>query len=78
MILAFDLKLFIGIIVIIVLLVVFFVTYVMNKRTPVPEGCEEARMNAQSCSACNNLDCEHHIDIEMIKEEIEKEEAEEK
>lgn len=70
-------NLILAIIVVVLLIIIFFVTYIFNHRTPVPEGCEEARINAASCSACGNLDCEHHIDLTKIQKEIDEEKVEE-
>ena len=39
------------------LLVVFIVSFVLYKRTPVPKGCEDIKISEEKCSACNNKDC---------------------
>lgn len=49
---------FIGaIILIIVLLVIFFLSYVLNKKTPVPKGCEKLLYNEEMCGNCTNTNC---------------------
>lgn len=48
----------IGIIVVIGLVVVYMGTYLLNKKTPVPEECREIFENT-SCKACNNFTCSH-------------------
>ena len=35
---------------------VFIGTYLMNKHTPKPEGCEDM----SECGGCNNIACTHH------------------
>lgn len=39
-----------------ILIVVFIGTYILNKNTPQPEGCEEM----SECGGCNNIACSHH------------------
>ena len=50
--------LIIAIFVIISLVVLFFVTYILNKRTAIPEGCE--KMPTEHCSGCINKHCEYY------------------
>lgn len=56
--------------------VLFFVTFVINRKTPVPKGCESLKISEENCSMCNNTSCsiKEKFDIEKIKEEINKEE----
>ena len=56
--------------------VLFFVTFVINRKTPVPKGCENLKISEENCSMCNNTSCsiKEKFDIEKIKEEINKEE----
>ena len=46
------------------LLVVFIVSFILYRRTPVPKGCENIKISDENCSACNNTSCEHHISRE--------------
>ncbi|MFQ6873982.1 MAG: hypothetical protein ACLT6Z_03910 [Coprobacillus cateniformis] len=39
-----------------ILIVVFIGTYLLNKNTPKPEGCEEL----SECGGCNNIACSHN------------------
>ena len=39
------------------LLVVFIVSFVLYKRTPVPKGCEDIKINEENCASCNNKEC---------------------
>ncbi|MFP4078090.1 MAG: hypothetical protein ACOC2X_03040 [Bacillota bacterium] len=45
-----------GFIVIGVIVALYLLTYVMNKRTPVPEGCA-IDVSEATCGACNNYAC---------------------
>lgn len=53
----------IAIVVIIGLVVLFFVTYVLNKRTPVPKGCESL-IDTEKCHGCSNSACKYYKDEE--------------
>lgn len=43
----------------ILLVSIFIITYIMNRNTPKPEGCEEI-INEVSCRGCKQLSCGHH------------------
>lgn len=55
------------------LVVLFIVTYVLNKRTPVPKGCENIKISEEFCLNCTNTECKIHekLDLEKIKKELE-------
>ena len=36
------------------LLVVFIVSFIAYRRTPVPKGCEELKMSEEKCSSCGH------------------------
>lgn len=44
--------------IIVALIVIFFVSYYFNKKTPVPKGCENLTANEENCKACNNFECD--------------------
>jgi hypothetical protein len=48
----------VGVIVVAALILVYIGTYILNKRTPVPEECRELFDNV-SCTACSNFTCSH-------------------
>lgn len=49
---------FIGAIILIAgLLATFFISYVLNKKTPVPKGCEKLLYNDEMCANCSNTSC---------------------
>ena len=57
MILSFNPYLLIGIIIIALLIAVFFISYVLNKKTPVPKGCENLLHDEEMCKNCSNTSC---------------------
>jgi len=56
----------------VLLLIIFFVTYILNKKTPKPEGCEDILISDENCGACNNTACsiKTKLDLEKIQKEI--------
>ena len=68
--------LIISIALIVFLIILFFVTFVKNRKTPVPKGCEHIKISEENCSACGNTSCSirEKLDIDKIKEDIDKEE----
>ena len=55
--------------------VVFVVSFVHNRKTPVPEGCEQLKIEETSCLACKVESCsiKEKFEYEKLKQEIEKE-----
>ena len=51
--------LIIAIVVIIVLVCLFFISYVMNKKTPIPKECQNLEGN-EHCIGCKNITCSHY------------------
>lgn len=49
---------YLPVIIIAVLVLIFVVVTVLNKRTPLPKGVN--KMDDATCSACNNHACGHH------------------
>ena len=43
--------------IILALLIVFVVSFVLYKKTPVPKGCENLLINEENCAACENKTC---------------------
>ena len=52
----------------------FFITFVINRKTPVPKGCENIKIEQESCLACSNSSCEikEKFEYEKLKEEFKK------
>ena len=53
--------LIIAISILVFLLLVFVVSFVLYKRTPVPKGCENIKISEENCSACHNKDCQYYM-----------------
>ncbi|MDE7264158.1 MAG: hypothetical protein K2N64_05815 [Anaeroplasmataceae bacterium] len=65
--------------ILVLLVILFVVSYVLNKRTPVPKGCEQIKISDEFCLNCTNTDCKIHekLDLKKIKEELASKEEEE-
>ena len=50
-------SLILAISIILALLIVFVVSFILYKKTPVPKGCENLLINEENCAACNNKEC---------------------
>lgn len=55
-----ELYLLIAIMILVALLVIFFVTFVIYRRTPLPKGREDMKMAEEKCEACSNQNCMFH------------------
>ncbi|MBO6046967.1 MAG: hypothetical protein J6P61_04350 [Erysipelotrichaceae bacterium] len=40
---------------------IYFTLYILNHRTPAPEGCE---FESPACAGCHNIACTHRKDDE--------------
>ena len=49
----------IGIGVIVLLVILFFVGYILNKKTPIPEECKDL-IDEEKCTGCSNKLCSHY------------------
>lgn len=49
--------LIIAIALIVALLATFVITFVLYRKTPVPEGCESLGVGKKECGACNQVGC---------------------
>lgn len=47
----------IAIILIALLVVIFFVSFYLYKKTPVPKGCENIKIDENICANCSNSEC---------------------
>ena len=52
--------LIIAIVILAVLLVTFFVSFVLYVRTPAPKGCEDMKISEENCSSCGHKECEFY------------------
>ena len=46
------------------LLVVFIVSFIAYRRTPVPKGCEELKMSEEKCSSCGHKECSFYKGVD--------------
>ena len=47
--------------ILVALVAIFFISFILYRRTPVPKGCENIKISEENCSACNNKECEHYM-----------------
>ena len=52
-----EASLVLAIAIIVILLVIFIVSFILYKRMPVPKGCENIEISDENCAACNNKEC---------------------
>ena len=52
--------LIIAILVLVALAIIFFVSFVAYRRTPLPKGCEDLKADEEKCAACSNENCQFH------------------
>ena len=52
--------LIIAISILVFLLITFFVSFVLYRRTPLPKGCEDMKMDKEKCGSCSNEQCMFH------------------
>jgi len=52
-----ELSLVLAILILVSLLIIFIVSFVLYKKTPVPKGCENIAINDENCAACQNREC---------------------
>ncbi len=64
--------LIISIVIILLLALTFIVTFVINRKTPVPEGCENIKITEEGCANCQIEECaiKTKLDIKKIEEEL--------
>lgn len=43
--------------ILVLLLVIFVVTFILYRRTPAPKGCEDLEPNEGKCSGCQETGC---------------------
>lgn len=46
------------------LLIIFMVSFVIYRRTPVPKGCEDIVASEEKCASCSNHTCQFNRDKE--------------
>lgn len=43
------------------LLAIFFVTFVLYKKTPAPKGCENLGIDKSKCAGCDEKTCRYNL-----------------
>ena len=43
--------------ILVILLVIFIVSFVLYVKTPAPKGCEGIKINEENCSSCHHKEC---------------------
>ena len=43
--------------ILVILLVVFIVSFVLYVKTPAPKGCENIKINEENCANCHREEC---------------------
>ena len=43
--------------ILVALLIIFIVSFIIYKRTPVPKGCEGIKISDENCATCSNQNC---------------------
>jgi hypothetical protein len=69
-------RLLIAISVIVLLLVIFIVSFILYKRTPPPKGCENLGPSEENCSNCKVEGCHANI-YRHKKKDVNKEDKDE-
>ena len=41
------------------LLAIFIISFIFYKRTPVPRGCENLKVDGDKCAACGHPECSY-------------------
>lgn len=57
----------IGISLIALFVIIFVVSFVLYKKTPVPKGCEDLLANKAKCEGCSKADCPYAKSITKEK-----------
>ena len=52
-----EVALILSISILVALLIVFIVSFLLYKKTPVPKGCENIEISEANCAACENKAC---------------------
>ncbi|MBQ6817743.1 MAG: hypothetical protein IJO27_04855 [Bacilli bacterium] len=60
--------LIIAIAVVIILVALFFISYIMNKKTPIPKECQDLE-ESEACVGCKNITCSHYKSVQKDSKE---------
>lgn len=62
-------RILIAVLVIVGLVVIFVITFILYRKTPLPKGCEDMGPSEEKCSACNDTHCHLNIYANKTKKE---------
>ena len=54
--------------IVVALLIIFVVSFVLYRKTPVPKGCENLKMDEEKCSSCGHSECSFYKGEKQDKE----------
>ena len=66
-----TLKILLSIGIVILCVFLFIGTFLLNKRTPKPDGCEDV---SQECESCSMVGCSHHPSSNIVNKKEDEEE----
>ena len=50
--------LIIAIALIVILTIIFFISFIVYRKTPLPKGCEDIKIDDNNCLSCSNEMCQ--------------------
>lgn len=56
--------LIIAITILVALLAIFIISFILYKRTPVPNGCENIKVSEENCTGCSHKECSFYKEEE--------------
>ena len=67
-----GLRIFLAVLILTSLLVIFVVSFILYRKTPLPKGCEDMQPSEEKCANCKEEECHLNIYAEKKKKENEK------
>lgn len=61
--------LILAIVLFVLLVVIFFISFVAYRKTPVPKGCEKIHADEEACGSCGVSACPYKEELTSHKEE---------
>jgi len=59
--------LILAIAIIVLLLVIFVVSFILYRRTPAPKGCEHLHADTEECKGCHQVGCQFYSEYHETK-----------
>ncbi len=51
----------IAIVILVILIATFIVSFIIYRKTPVPKGCENIKIGGDNCKGCSHKECSHRM-----------------